>query len=454
VVVAALALVVLWAPGVAGSGSAGAPRVTGAPPPPDEPVDPDASIEIVVFHGDGCPYCARLLDFLGELQQREPLLRVTAHEVWNDGANRELFRATAAQYGFEPTAVPTTFLGDAWWVGFDSTVQRQIEDVVTALAAGRAPEAHERTSVDVPFVGEVDVGHSSLVTATILIAFVDGVNPCSFWVLSMLLALTLHSGSRKRIAVVGAVFLTVTSALYGLYMFGAYSALAYADGVTWIRLAVAIVAGTFGVLHLKEYVTHRGPALTIPDGRKPAMYRRMRGLARSDRSWAAVIGGTAVLAVGVSLAETPCTAGLPLLWTNLVSARDVPASGAALLFALYLLVFLIDELVVFGIAVVTLRAAKLQEHHGRALQLVSGTLMVALAVAMIAAPAMLETVSGTAALFTVSGAVVAVVLVGAHVVGRRRGAGDPAHRGGGARGERVLPRGARPRAPMPHGRAR
>ena len=373
-------------------------------------------IELVIFYGEGCPYCARELAFLDELQVRQPLLDVVAYEVWNDEKNRELFRATAASHGIEPQAVPTTFLGDSVWVGFDSTVERQIDEAVAALAMGQTPTIDERSAVDVPFVGTVDVGGSSLVAATLLIGFVDGVNPCSLWVLSMLLALVLDSGSRARILLVGTVFLTVTSALYGLYMLGAYSALDYADEASWIRLAVALVAGTFGVLHLKEYVTHRGLSLTIADERKPGLYRRMRGLARPERSLLAVVGGTVALAVGVSLAETPCTAGLPLLWTNMVSARDVPASGVAALFVLYLLVFLLDELIIFGIAVVTLRSAKLQERHGKILQLASGMLMVALAVTMLFAPHLLESLSGTSVVFGIAAVLVAAVLALDHIV--------------------------------------
>ena len=373
-------------------------------------------IELIIFYGDGCPYCERELAFLDDLQVREPLLEVTAYEVWNDEQNRELFVATAASHGTEPQAVPTTFLGDSVWVGFDSTVQRQIEEAVAALAAGQTPTVEERSTVDVPFVGAVDVGGSSLVVATLLIGFVDGVNPCSLWVLSMLLALVLHSGSRARIIIVGTLFLAVTSALYGLYMVGAYSALDYADEASWIRFAVALVAGTFGVLHLKEYVTHRGPSLTIADERKPGLYRRMRGLASPDRSLPAVLGGTVALAVGVSLAETPCTAGLPLLWTNMVSSRDVPASGVVALFVLYLLVFLLDELVIFGIAVVTLRSAKLQERHGRVLQLASGMLMVALAATMLFAPNLLESLSGTSIVFGIAAVLVAGIIALDHLV--------------------------------------
>jgi uncharacterized membrane protein HdeD (DUF308 family) len=136
----------------------------------------------------------------------------------------------------------------------------------------------------------------------------------------------------------------------------------------------------------------------------------MRGLAATDRSWPALVGGTAVLAVGVSLVETPCTAGLPLLWTNLLTSRGVEPAGAVLLFAVYLLVFLFDELVVFTVAVTTMRAVKLQERHGRVLQLVSGTLMLTLAVAMVAAPRLLESVTGTLVVFGSAAAVVVAVL--------------------------------------------
>ena len=95
----------------------------------------------------------------------------------------------------------------------------------------------------------------------------------------------------------------------------------------------------------------------------------MRSVA-ADRGLPAVIAGTVALAVGVSLLETPCTAGLPLLWTSLLADAGVSTATAAGLFAIYMAVFLLDELIVFGVAVFTLRAAKLQERHGRLLKIV------------------------------------------------------------------------------------
>ena len=371
--------------------------------------DPD-QVELIVFHGDGCPHCAAMLEFLDDLQDRHDGLVVSDYEVWYDQDNLDLFTATLAALGEEPDAVPTVVVDGVVIVGHSDAIESRIEGIVEDLLAGVEPTDEGEFVIDVPFVGAVDVGSGSLIGATALIALVDGVNPCSLWVLSMLMALVVHSGSRRRVFAVGGLFLLITSLLYGLYMIGAYSALSVIGQRTWIRVGVALVAGTFGVLHIKEHWTTKGPSVTIGDEHKPGLFAKMRGLADMERSLPGTLGGTAVLAVGVSLLVTPCTAGLPLLWTNLLADRGVPTSGAVALFLLYLLIFLIDELVIFGVAVLTLRAAKMQEHHGQALQLIGGTLMLTLAVAMVAAPSALESIGGTAVVFGIAGGVTAAVL--------------------------------------------
>jgi glutaredoxin len=385
--------------------------VSRAQPIPDDTDTTDDTVELIIFHGDGCPHCAKMLEFLDGLDDRVPQLEVVAYEVWYDKPNQAIFVDTLAALGEQPRAVPTVVIDDRVYVGYTDALADRIERIVTELAAGMTPDDEGDFVIDVPFAGSVNVGSRSLVGATMLIAFVDGVNPCSLWVLSMLMALVVHSGSRARVFAVGGLFLLVTSLLYGLYMLGAYSTLSIVGRQTWIRIVVALVAGVFGVFHLKEHWTSKGPSVTLPAERKPGIFRRMRALADPNQSLRATLAGTAVLAVGVSLLETPCTAGLPLLWTNLLSDRDVPASGAAVLFLLYLLVFLIDELLIFGAVVVTMRATKMQEHHGQLLQLIGGTLMVTLAVAMLAAPHLLESVTGTAIVFGLAAGACGMVIL-------------------------------------------
>jgi cytochrome c biogenesis protein CcdA len=275
----------------------------------------------------------------------------------------------------------------------------------------------------VPVVGPVDLGGRSLIVSTVLIGFVDGVNPCSLWVLSILLALVLHSGSRRRVAAVGGVFLLVTTGMYGLYIAGAYTAVSYAQFLPWIQRGVAVVAGGLGLLQLKDgFGFDVGPSLGVSERARPGMYDRMRRLAAADRPIAAILGATVALAVGVSLLETPCTLGLPILWTNLLADRGVGVVGAAVLFVVYLTMFLLDEVVVVVGVVVTMRALKIQEHHGQTLKIVSGMLMMTLAAAMIGWPDALATIEGTLTVFAVAAVLsgVAAVVAGSSRSSARR----------------------------------
>jgi cytochrome c biogenesis protein CcdA len=191
--------------------------------------------------------------------------------------------------------------------------------------------------------------------------------------------------------------------MYALYIVGFYSALDYVGEMVWIRLGLAAIAITFGVLQLKDGLYPGvGPSLSISAERKPGLYKKMRGVAAADRGLPAVIAGTVALAVGVSLLETPCTAGLPLLWTGLLSEQGVSTGTAAGLFAIYMAVFLLDELIVFGVAVFTLRAAKLQERHGRVLKLIAGSVLLTLGVTMLLAPQAMDTLIGTMVVFGVA----------------------------------------------------
>jgi cytochrome c biogenesis protein CcdA len=180
-----------------------------------------------------------------------------------------------------------------------------------------------------------------------------------------------------------------------------------------------VIAGTFGVLQFKDGLgISAGPSLSISAERRPGVYARIRRVASPEGALAATIAGTVALAVAVSLLETPCTAGLPLLWTTLLAEQGVPPLEAAGLFLVYMLVFLLDELIVFALAVVTLRATKVQERHGRALKLVAGSVLMCLAVTMLVAPSALSTLAGTVVVF---GTAVAVAAIAYALTSRRPG---------------------------------
>lgn len=389
---------------------------------------------IYFFWGDGCPHCAQAEPYLESLAEANPNIELKMYEVWYNEDNQLLFQQMCEKFGFEASGVPTTFIGDAYWVGYNDEVKSQIGQKVDACLSGGCADAGSGVmpgapadtepvqnttgpitasdTINLPLIGKVNLSAQSMLVSTIIIALVDGVNPCSLWVLSMLLALTLHTGSRKRIIIIGLAFITVTALVYVLFITGLFSLLSYVSFLGWIQAVIALVALVFAVVNIKDYFFYKeGVSFTIADRQKAGILQKIRGLMDTSQSLWGLLGATILMAGGVSLVEFSCTAGFPVLWTNLLTAHNVTSSEFFLLLLVYMLIYQLDELVIFFTAVFTLRASKLEEKHGRILKLIGGMLMFTLALVMLIDPARMNTLSGTLLIFAIAFASTLVVLL-------------------------------------------
>ncbi len=384
---------------------------------------PQDRVVLYFFWAEGCPHCAAAKPILSEFQKRYPQLEVRSFEVKTNADNQRRLAAMAAKFGFEPTGVPVFFLGSQHWVGYsESATPRVLQAAIARCVASGCGDAGAevpdgdtskppREVVDLPFVGQIDPQRQSLVLSTVLIAAVDGVNPCSLWVLSILLALTLRTGSRRTTVITGLVFIVVTGLVYALFIGGIFTVFQVLSFTPVVRVVVAVLAVAFAAINIKDFFWFKaGVSLSIPDSRKPGIYDRMRRVLGSAQSLPALVASTMVLAAGVSFVELACTAGFPVLWTSLVTDRGVSPVGFSLFLGLYMLIYQLDELVIFAVAVATMRMTKLQERQGRLLKLLSGMMMLSLAVVMLAKPELLNDVRTSLLVFASAGAVAALVV--------------------------------------------
>lgn len=394
-----------------------------------ETPQPEKQAIIYFFWGDGCPHCAEAEPHLQALVKQDSRIILKPYEVWYDEINQKYFVELAKAHGFEPSAVPTIFLGDKYWVGYSDQILRDIESTVDACLADGCPDAAEKLTavtaspseptpavqqtpapqpstadtITLPLIGEVDLSHQSLFINTLLISFVDGVNPCSIWVLTMLLALTMHTGSRKKIIVIGSIFIFVTAAIYALFILGLFSVMSIIPYKGVIQIIVAIMALVFGIINIKDYFWYKeGVSLTISDDKKPGIYKKMRNVVEAQDSYWGLSIATVVLAAGVSLVEFSCTAGFPVIWTNMVNAQHISWLVFAALLLVYMIIYQLDEMIIFFSAVFTLKASKLEEKGGRILKLVGGVLMLCLAVVMILKPELMNELSGSLIVFGIA----------------------------------------------------
>lgn len=419
---------------------------TDVPDPTEASSLPEA--DLVLFWGDGCPNCAEEKEWLERVAGQYPDLEIVQLEVWNDAENRDLFARVGEEMDFEAGSVPTTIVGERIWIGWTDPISQDLAAALAQVDRGEAPRPgvygtagagtcsqdegictveDDGTLIEVPLVGDVSLGDKSLLVSTLIIGFVDGINPCSLWVISVLLTIVLRTNNRRRVIAIGTTFLTVTAAMYALYMAAFYSALTVVGFLGWIQVVVALVAGVFGIVSVKDYFAFKkGLSFTISDSAKPGIYRRMREAA-GKKALLPALGATVVLAAGVSLLETPCTAGFPVLWTGLLQANDVGPAQTGLLFVAYMIPFLLDELIVFGIAVATMRATKMQDKHGELLKLIAGVTMLVLAAVMVIDPTLMENPVAALLLFVGAFALAGAIHVVTVRVRRSRGLDDASH---------------------------
>jgi hypothetical protein len=153
-----------------------------------------------------------------------------------------------------------------------------------------------------------------------------------------------------------------------------------------VQVLLACAAIGVGTLHLKDLVAFgRGPSLSIPDAAKPGIYRRVRAILQAPSLGAALAGAT-VLAVLVNVVELLCTAGLPAVYTQILTLQPLTARGYYGYLALYDLAYMFDDALMVTIVVVTLDRMKLQERAGRWLKGLSGAVMLALGLVLLLRP--------------------------------------------------------------------
>ena len=381
------------------------------------------SLDIYVFKSETCPVCEAQKPWLDKLEQSDPRINMMRMEVVLTREYHDLLREIADHHGVRPGSVPMIFFGGRAWVGDSPSIRTEIINHLRDCRVHDCPNANPRTEkpsdvhhppllpdgqsraqermIDIPLLGSLDINAQPLLLSTLLIAFVDGFNPCSIWVLTILLALVLHSGSRRRILLVGLTFLLTTATLYGAFIAGLFSILSFATYLPWVYWVVAIFALVFGAVGIKDYFWFkRGFSFSIDDKHKPGIFKGFRDLmTNNNRSTLGLVGATLLMASGIALIELPCTAGFPVIWTGLMTANEIQGAEFFGLLLVYLLVYLGIELVIFIVAVVNMKIGRFSEVQGRRLKLVGGVIMIALALVLIIAPEWMSQVGAALGVF-------------------------------------------------------
>jgi len=242
---------------------------------------------------------------------------------------------------------------------------------------------------DLPLLGKVDLTLLSLPTLSILLGFLDGFNPCAMWVLITLLTLLIATRDMRKIWIIGGTFLFVSGAMYYLFIAAWLNAFLLIGFNLWVQKVIGIVAIGGGGFYFYEALGKDPNACQVTNvGQKKKIREKMQHVIRKS-AWPAMVIGVAILAFSVNMIELVCTAGLPAVFTQILAFNQISNIARYFYMLLYIVLYMIDDFVIFAIAVYTLHATGLTKKYARFTLLFGGFLMYALGILMIFAPGVL-----------------------------------------------------------------
>ena len=360
-----------------------------------------AQVVLYFFWAASCPHCRDAHPFVDALA-REPWIKLESRDVTAEREGRRLFEALARTTGQSATSVPSFFYCGQGWSGFDGAdttgarlargLHRCFEETwgrpppvtpgIAEIAAG--PAAPD--TIRLPIGGDVDVTALSLPVLTVVMASLDAFNPCAFFVLLFLLSLLTHTRSRRRMLLIGGVFILVSGLAYFLFMSAWLSVFSVMGGLPWITAAAGLLAVTIGLFNVKDFLRPGGKvSLGMNRHQRSALFERTRNLLQID-ALVPVIGATLLLAVAANSYELLCTAGFPMVYTRVLTLEDLDGAERLVWLAAYNLIYVLPLLAILLTYVFTLGSRKLTAREGRALKLLSGLMMLGLGLLLLVWP--------------------------------------------------------------------
>ena len=390
-------------------------------------VNANESVNIYLFYGDGCPHCAALEEYLNNEYSSDKNVMVYKYEVWNNKENQELWKKVENITGEEAKGVPYFVIGDEIYQGYSagSTWEKKVDraikkakkndyndnvGITLGVVEGKIKESKQdsdssfdpskkeadlsdytkkedapNTKLDI-FNTTIDLKDMSLPVIAVIIGLVDGFNPCAMWVLIFLITMLLDYPSRKKMWILGCTFIFTSAFIYFLFMMSFLKVAEFISGIKILQILIALFALAFGIINVYRYFKTKDVGCDVVDkNKRRKIMTRIKKIV-SNKSFVLALVGIVFLAISVNLIELLCSLGLPVMFTQILAYNNVTGIKNILYIILYIIFFLIDDLIVFFVAMKTLKITAISNKYSKYSHLIGGLIMFIIGILMLVKP--------------------------------------------------------------------
>ena len=139
-----------------------------------------------------------------------------------------------------------------------------------------------------------------------------------------------------------------------------------------------------GLFNLWSYIKTRKTSgcVVVDDNKRKKIFGKIKKFT-SEKSFILAILGVMALAISVNMVELACSAGLPLIFTQLLALNEVSGLAGFYYTLVYIFFFLIDDLIVFTIAMITMNVTGISTKYNKYSHLIGGILMLIIGLLLI-----------------------------------------------------------------------
>lgn len=346
----------------------------------------DGKVNIYFFHKTSCPHCKKEGKLLDSLEQKYENINIYRFEVSGDSQNAKYLDEVKKLFDETSGGVPYTVIGTETFLGYNSYVGEKLEKTIQNYLGIKKETEQEKATFNLPIVGKTDAKEVSIPFVAILLGVIDGFNPCAMWVLLFLINMFIDMKDKKKMFILGYTFLFTSALVYFLSMLG-ISVVLNVTAVKQIQILIALVALVAGVLNIRTYIKTRNDTgcHVVDDKKRKKMVKRVIKITKQESLFLALIGVIA-LAASVNLVELACSLGFPAIFSEILALNNVTGPLRVLYLIIYVFFYMIDDLIVFTIAVSTFTIAAKSTKYTKYVNLIAGIIMILIGTLLIFKP--------------------------------------------------------------------
>lgn len=363
-------------------------------------------VNVYLFHSNTCSHCKAEIEFLDEIQKEYENLKINLYEINDVKENKELMINIKEKLNIDSPMVPFTVIGDYYYIGYNDGVKDGIKnliekytseeqyDVIKDIIDGKDVSNFKIKNGEINKIstvfGEIDPAKVSLPILSVIMGAIDGFNPCAMWVLIFLITMLFNMENKKRMWALGITFLVTSALIYLVFMFvwlGVATKLL--TTISWLKLLIGLVALIGAFINLKGFIksiVKKDAGCEVVDNSKRKKIISKIKKYTSEKSFILAMLGVMLLAISVNAIELACSAGLPVLFTNVLALNDVNFIEKCIYIFIYIFFFLIDDIIVFFVAMFTLNIKALSTKYTKYSHLIGGIIMLIIGILMIFKP--------------------------------------------------------------------